>query len=191
MWIFDFINSLFQKLFPPKEKTSKIIIVGLDNAGKTTMLYAIKNGNFQQQEKTKTFNKEMIRIAGVNINVYDLGGHDMVRQAWADYYMNCQGIVFVIDASNQSRFNESKKELDSIMNDESIMNVPILILANKVDIAGAASYIDIVNAFDLKDLYSNDQITVSNETRPVNLVMTSIRQHFGYLSGFKWISHFI
>ncbi|KAK8878585.1 intracellular protein transport [Tritrichomonas musculus] len=191
MWIFDFIYSIFRKIFPVKGKASNIVIIGLDNAGKSTMLYALKNGRFQQQEKTKTFDKEMVKIGGLDIYAWDLGGHMMVRQTWSDYYFSCQGIVFVIDASCQTRFNEAKNELDMIMNDSTIKNLPILILANKIDVAGSASYSDIVSAFNLKNLYDSDQITVHTEFRPIHLVMTSVPQLFGFLSGFKWLSNFI
>lgn len=200
MWIFDiikiylarilsFIYSLFQKDFPSKGKMSNVVIVGLENAGKTTMLNAIKTGHFQQKEKIKMSDKETVRTSDLCLTAIDLC-HQMERRAWSTRY-DYQGIVFIIDASDKSSFESAKIELDLILEDNSTKNLPLLILANKVDVAGSATYIDIVNAFNLKDLYSNDQVTKSNETRPVNLVMTSIRQQFGYLSGFKWISHFM
>lgn len=193
MWIFNLIYSLFQKifsLFSQSKKTPQIAIVGLCNAGKTTMLNALKTGHFQQQEKAKASKKETICISGLNmiIKIFDLDDH--IHNDKSDN-LDFQGIVFVIDASDRSRFDEAKKEFDQIMNDEFCNNIPILILANKVDVAGSASYIDIVDAFNLKDLYNNEQITKINETRPINLTMSSVRQQFGYLSGFKWMVHFI
>ncbi|OHS93343.1 Small COPII coat GTPase SAR1 [Tritrichomonas foetus] len=197
MWLLDWIFSFFSRFFPSQLKKSKVYVVGLDNAGKTTIIHSMKTGKFEKCEKTEKYNTEKLQMAGIEITAVDFGGgyylDSRSKSSWkeVELFASCNGIVFVIDASHPERFEESKKILVQILDDGNLSNVPILIMANKVDVAGAASYSDISSFFQLKQLYGNDQTVIQKNARPIHLVMTSVPQKFGFVQGFKWLSHFL
>lgn len=190
MWFWDWLNGWLEWL-GLKGKKGKLLFLGLDNAGKTTLLMCLKTGNFLQFDQTKTYHVEELSIEGIQFSAYDLGGHDTARQCWKDYFIDANAIVFFVDASNPSRFNEAKKELHSLLSDEHLNNVPFLIFGNKIDIETAVSRESLALALDLYNLTPLEISKVVPGQRPIQLFMCSVKNKTGYAQGFKWLSKFI
>ncbi|KAH0796012.1 Small COPII coat GTPase SAR1 [Histomonas meleagridis] len=180
-----------KRIFGRKEQKvstrAKFVIVGLDGAGKSTILHTLKTNQFENAGHTDEAAVEQIQIGSVCASVYDLCGRQSLRPQWKDYYPNCNGIVFVIDVSSSERFKESKEELNSLLNASD--DVPILILANKVDIAGSYSRGDVISYFQLENILNDFEN--GRGKRPIKLYMSSALQRFGYTSGFNWLSSFV
>ncbi|XP_021344599.1 GTP-binding protein SAR1-like, partial [Mizuhopecten yessoensis] len=109
MFLWDWMQSVLQ--FFGFNRTAKIMIVGLDNAGKSTLLTMLKTGRAVQFPPTGQARCEEMTIGGLTIQAYDLGGHMTMRRVWLDYFPAVDGIVYIIDSADRERLQESKNEL--------------------------------------------------------------------------------
>lgn len=121
---------------------SRFLMVGLDGAGKTTILYRMKHRgeNIVTTIHTIGFNLETINNHGTIFTAWDVGGRVKIRPMFRAYYkLFDAGIIFVVDSSDMDRINQAKFELFSIINDELLHGRPLLVLCNKQDLPGAVS----------------------------------------------------
>ena len=140
--MFQWLWSFLRWIGILQQKRAQVVIVGLDNAGKTTLLHTMQTHHFAQFEQTKSYTQEELEFGGIHMTCFDLGGHSVVRQSWSEYYLKADAVVFVIDASDNERISEAKEELSAIQ-EKVPRNVPILILGNKQDVVGCISRIDV------------------------------------------------
>lgn len=111
----------------------KITIVGLDSAGKTTILYQLHKGVHIDTEPTLGFNVEVVEHNKVRMTMWDLGGQAKIRSCWKKYFLQANAVIFVIDSADATRFDEAKKELSDMLQNMDLRDIPLLVYANKQD----------------------------------------------------------
>jgi len=121
------------KLFKGKKDT-RVLMVGLDNAGKTTILCRLKLGLVMATTPTVGFNVETVRYKKLKFCIWDVGGQDKIRGLWRHYYQNTTAVVFVVDSSDRERLQEAKSELVRLLQEPELENAFVLVLANKQDL---------------------------------------------------------
>ena len=122
------------KTLRKSDKEAKLLVLGLDNAGKTTLLKQLSKEDPEGTTPTQGFNVKTLSHDGFKLNVWDIGGQKKIREYWVNYYNNTDGIVFVVDSSDESRVKECKETFNYLMSEKELDNVPILVFANKQDL---------------------------------------------------------
>ena len=125
-------QSLFQRLSSKKKLGPfHILMVGLDTAGKTTILYKLKIGEIVTTKPTISFNVETVEYKNISFTVWDVGGQDKIRPLWRHYFQNTQGLIFVVDSNDRERIGEAKEELNRMIQEDELREAALLIFANK------------------------------------------------------------
>jgi ADP-ribosylation factor 1/2 len=134
------------------KKDVRILMVGLDSAGKTTVLYKLKLGEIVTTIPTIGFNVETISYKNLSFTVWDVGGQDKIRPLWRHYFQNTQGLIFVVDSNDRERIHEAKGELHRMLHEDELRDAVLLIFANKNDLPNAMSVKEIIKALELDGL---------------------------------------
>jgi len=141
---------LFTKLFDIFGKQEKrIVMVGLDAAGKTTVLYKLKLGEVQATIPTIGFNVETVEYKNIKFTVWDIGGQDRIRKLWRHYYSGTHGVIFVVDSSDRDRIQDARDELWKLLGDDELHDAVLLVLANKQDLPNAMAAAEVSKHLDL------------------------------------------
>ena len=172
-------------------KEAKIIFLGLDNAGKTTLMHVLKSQHLKQPNPTFHPTMEELTIEKINFSAWDLGGHLQARKIWRDYFPVVDAIVFLVDAADPDRIPESKDELQKLLNNPDLSKIPFVVLGNKVDKSEALSEDELRTQLELHNLTTGKGNVDLKGIRPIEIFMCSIVQREGYGEGFRWLSQYI
>lgn len=182
-----------------QERELRILILGLDNAGKTTIVKSLTGQSLDDVEPTLGFQIHSLEFLDYQLNLWDIGGQSSIRAYWRNYFEQTDGIVWVIDSSDVSRLGMVRGELDKVLQQERLAGASLLIWANKQDLAGSLSMTEIAKALQLRvhpDQIDHDSSTV--EDMPKNEIGNDLDRHWsiqacsamtgeGLLEGMEWL----
>ncbi len=150
----NFFSFFFLPLF---RKDSRVLMIGLDAAGKTTILYKLKLGDIVSTCPTIGFNVETVQYKNLNMTVWDVGGQERIRALWKHYYSGVGAIIFVVDANDRERVaggeDSAAAELRKLFFEDQLRGVPILVLANKMDLPNAMKVNEMASALGLSEIH--------------------------------------
>jgi len=180
--------SAFYTKFLGREEC-RVIVVGLDGSGKTTIVYRLKNGIVDDSEIIPTigFNVECVEYRKMIFSLWDLGGSHDARSFWRFYYEGTQAIIFVVDSSDLERMvrhpmparhccipmalrpltqDEAREALHRMLTEHELWDAPLLVVANKQDEPRAATPREITEHLQLFSLSSRNWYIV--DTRAIH-----------------------
>uniref|UniRef100_A0A7S4MDR5 Uncharacterized protein n=1 Tax=Vannella robusta TaxID=1487602 RepID=A0A7S4MDR5_9EUKA len=168
-------SNIFDRIWGSQDV--RILVLGLDGAGKTTILYQLQCGEVITTVPTIGFNVETVTYKNIRFQVWDLGGQSSIRPYWRCYYANTSAIIYVVDSADPQRIGISKEELVSMMEEEELKNAALLVLANKQDLPGALDAEQVSEALGLSSL----------KDREWQIFKTSAIQGSGLFEGLDWL----
>ncbi|GES78113.1 ADP-ribosylation factor [Rhizophagus clarus] len=173
------ISKLLAGLFGKKEM--RILMVGLDAAGKTTILYKLKLGEIVTTIPTIGFNVETVEYKNISFTVWDVGGQDKIRPLWRHYFQNTQGIIFVVDSNDRERISEAREELQRMLNEDELRDALLLVFANKQDLPNAMNAAEITDKLGLHSLRQRHWVRMVEhqlETKSLDLKQNKVHNLF-------------
>jgi small GTP-binding protein len=173
-----FLLSKIIEFFTKSRNNFKIIILGMQNAGKTTILYRLSLGQLVKTTPTIGSNVEELTHNNVQFQAWDLGGQESTRSVWDVYYMSTDAVVYVIDSQDEENFEESKAQFHKVIAHPNLKNTIILIFANKQDLPGAKDVNKLIEDYEF-DKIKNHIWKIQS---------CSALKGEGLISGIKWLS---
>ncbi|KAM6928473.1 ADP-ribosylation factor 4-like [Xenentodon cancila] len=170
------ISQIFSRF--TSKTPARILMVGLDAAGKTTLLYRLKLAEVVTTIPTVGFNVETVEFKNISFTVWDVGGQTIIRPLWRHYYTNTQGLIFVVDSNDPERIKEAADELHMMLQEDELTAVAVLVFANKQDLPRAMSVSDITEALHL-----------SGVTQPWFVQASCAISGAGLVEGLDWLSN--
>ena len=169
-------STIFTRFFGKKEM--RILMVGLDAAGKTTILYKLKLAEVVTTIPTIGFNVETVDYKNISFTVWDIGGQETIRRLWKHYYNNIEGIIFVVDSNDTERVEEAREELHRMLAEDELKDAHLLVMANKQDLPGAMTPTDLADGLGLHTIRG----------RSWHLQATCATSGDGLYEGLDWLS---
>lgn len=159
-------------------KPCRVIITGLDAAGKTTLLYRIKLGEIVTTIPTIGFNVETFVYKNVEFTAWDIGGQDRLRPLWRHYVQHTDAVIYVVDAGDRGRVGEAAEELHRLFQSDELRDTKLLVYANKQDLPGSMSLAEVQAELKL------DRVTKN----PRRIVGSAAILGEGIYEGLDWLS---
>merc|ERR1712110_1278078 len=135
-----------------KERELRLLILGLDNAGKTTILKKFLGEDTSEIAPTLGFQIKTIEHRSFKLNIWDVGGQSTIRSYWRNYFEQTDGLVWVVDSADSFRLDDCRLELQKLLVEEKLAGASVLIFANKQDVQGSLSCEEIAKRLDLPEL---------------------------------------
>jgi len=157
----------------------KIVILGLDNAGKTSILSWLKKNEFVQSIPTVGFNVETVEYKKVKFVIWDVAGRSVLRSLWKHYYLNSQAIIFVVDSNDVDRLAEANAELTKLMMETKLKEAVLLIFANKQELPNRLSIDEVSEKLSLRELCCG---------RSWHIQACDAKSGFGIHDGLDWLA---
>ncbi|KRT85424.1 ADP ribosylation factor, partial [Oryctes borbonicus] len=159
-----------------KEKEIRILMLGLDNAGKTTILKKFNGEDINTISPTLGFNIKTLEHRGFKLNMWDVGGQKSLRSYWRNYFECTDGLIWVVDSADKRRLEDCRAELHVLLQEERLAGATLLVFANKRDLPGAC------NIEELKDILDLDSI----KTHHWHIIWCSAVTGENLLQGVDW-----
>ncbi|KAG3085750.1 hypothetical protein PI124_g18392 [Phytophthora idaei] len=159
------------------DSEARILVLGLDNGGKTTILKKLSEEDISHIMPTQGFNVKSLQVDGFKLNMWDIGGQKTIRPYWRNYYEQTDALIYVIDSADRRRLEETGMELVTLLEEEKLSNVPILVFANKQDLLNALPSSEISTALNLATI----------RDRTWHIQACSAKTGEGLQEGMEWI----
>eukprot|EP01025_Chloroclados_australasicus_P013812 TRINITY_DN16465_c1_g2_i1.p2 TRINITY_DN16465_c1_g2~~TRINITY_DN16465_c1_g2_i1.p2 ORF type:complete len:178 (+),score=25.69 TRINITY_DN16465_c1_g2_i1:152-685(+) len=156
---------------------ARILILGLDNAGKTTIVKKLSEEDITTITPTAGFNIKSLVHDGFRLNMWDIGGQRAIRPYWKNYFEKTDALIYVIDAADRKRLEEAGNELNELLEEDTMQGVPLIVFANKQDLINAIRPDELaegLNLFCLRD-------------RPWQIQGCSAKDGKGLQEGMEWV----
>ena len=171
----NILSNIIDKLFTKKVNG---LMLGLDSAGKTTILYSLKLNEIVSTIPTIGFNVESVKYKNLSLTLWDIGGQEKIRKLWRHYYDNIDVLIYVVDSNDTGRLEESKEELHSLLNEDQLRDMKgVLIFCNKMDLPNSNTCSFVAESLDLKNIKHNWYIQPSSAIK-----------NEGIYDGLSWLS---
>ncbi|KAJ1331187.1 ADP-ribosylation factor-like protein 8 [Microdochium nivale] len=130
-----------------------VTMIGLQNAGKTSLLRVLSGGEFTIDSiPTVGFNMKRVQRGHVTLKCWDLGGQPRFRPMWERYCRGVDAIVFIVDIADVDILLAAKDELHALMEQQSLEGIPLLVLGNKSDLSNGISVDELIDTLDLRSI---------------------------------------
>jgi len=160
-------------------KQKRIVVLGLDAAGKTTILYKLNLNETVTTIPTIGFNVEAVKYKNINFTCWDIGGQKKIRALWHHYYHDTDAVIFVVDSNDRDRIDEAAEELHSVMTHDLLRNAVLLVYANKQDLPNSLTLATIAEKMHLHSKY---------RSVPWHIQATTAISGEGLYEGLDWLS---
>mmetsp|Transcript_10019 Transcript_10019/g.18043 ORF Transcript_10019/g.18043 Transcript_10019/m.18043 type:complete len:204 (-) Transcript_10019:1419-2030(-) len=138
-----------------RERELRILVLGLDNAGKSSIVKRLCGEDVSELSPTLGFQIYSLDYELYTLHIWDVGGQSTIRAYWRNYFEQTDGLIWVVDSADSDRLHLCKSELEVLLNEERLSAASLLILANKQDLDGALSAIDISTLLGLNVNHQN------------------------------------
>merc|ERR1712054_615370 len=167
--------SLLRKL-KAGDKEVRVLMLGLDNGGKTSILKRLSDEDITHIMPTQGFNIKSLLHEGFKLNVWDIGGQKTIRPYWKNYFENTDALIYVVDSSDRRRLEEAAEELAELLEEDKLTGIPVLIFANKTDLISAVPQEEVIETMQLMDI----------KDRPWQIQPSSAKTGVGLQEGMEW-----